>query len=127
MDTDRRLSRLEAGHAHQKEKLDHVDHHLSKLSEAYTDMAKTMANLVAHQEEVQRMGEQMREVQQHLANHNTEIAVLQRDVEPVSDMAKKTDRNATVTGAVKWFLASLVAATLGTLGYIIREIVTNGS
>ena len=127
MDTDRRLSRLEAGHAHQKEKLEHVDYHLGKISEAYTDMAQTMAKLVAHHEEVQRMGEQMREVQQHLANHDTEIAVLQKDVEPVSDIAKKTDRNHTVTSAVKWFLGSLVAATLGTLAYIIREIVTNGS
>ena len=121
MEFSKRLNQLESSYARQEARLEHVDVNLEKLSTAYSDMAKTMAQLVAHHEEVQRLGQQMRDVQHRQNQQATDIALLKRDVEPISEMKQQLSSNTGVSNATKWLAGVVVAAIISAAVYGLRS------
>jgi len=120
MEFSKRLNQLESSYARQEARLEHVDVNLEKLSNAYADMAKTMAQLVAHHEEVQRLGQQMRDVQFCQHQQATDIALLKRDVEPINEMKQQLSSNTGVSNATKWLAGAVMAAIISAMGYALR-------
>jgi len=120
MEFSKRLNQLESSYARQEARLEHVDVNLEKLSNAYADMAKTMAQLVAHHEEVQRLGQQMRDVQFCQHQQATDIALLKRDVEPINEMKQQLNSNTGVSNATKWLAGAVLAAIISAMGYALR-------
>lgn len=122
IELSKRLNQLESAHAKHGAKLENVDVNLEKLSNAYSDMAKTTARLVAHQEEVTRLGQQMRDAQQEQARQATDIALLQKDVEPLGEMKQQLTSNTGVSNATKWLATAVLTAVIGAFAYGIRGI-----
>lgn len=120
MELNKRLNQLESSYARQEARLEHVDVNLEKLGNAFSDMAKTMAQLVAHHEEVQRLGQQMRDVQHRQNQQATDIALLKRDVEPISDMKQQLSNNTGVSNATKWVAGVVLAAIISAVAYGLR-------
>ena len=120
MEFSKRLNQLESSYARQEARLEHVDVNLEKLSNAYADMAKTMAQLVAHHEEVQRLGQQMRDVQFCQHQQATDIALLKRDVEPINEMKQQLSSNTGVSNATKWLAGVVLAAVISAMAYGLR-------
>lgn len=120
MEFSKRLNHLESSYARQEARLEHVDVNLEKLSNAYADMAKTMAQLVAHHEEVQRLGQQMRDVQFCQHQQATDIALLKRDVEPINEMKQQLSSNTGVSNATKWLAGVVLAAVISAMAYGLR-------
>ena len=120
MEFSKRLNQLESSYARQEARLEHVDVNLEKLSDAYADMAKTMAQLVAHHEEVQRLGQQMRDVQFCQHQQATDIALLKRDVEPINEMKQQLSSNTGVSNATKWLAGVVLAAVISAMAYGLR-------
>ena len=123
IELSKRLNQLESAHAKHGAKLENVDVNLEKLSNAYSDMARTTAKLVAHQEEQTRMSQQMRDIQQVQAAQATKIALLQKDVEPIREMEKQLSSNTGVSNATKWTATAVVTGLIGLVVYGMRGLI----
>ena len=122
IELSKRLNQLESAHAKHGAKLENVDVNLEKLSNAYSDMAKTTARLVAHQEEQARMSQQMRELQQEQSSQSTQIALLQQSVEPLRSMEKQLNSNTGVSNATKWAAGVVISAVIAALTIGLRSV-----
>lgn len=122
IELSKRLNQLESAHAKHGAKLENVDVNLEKLSNAYSDMAKTTARLVAHQEEQVRMSQQMRELQQEQYSQSTQIALLQQSVEPLRTMEKQLNSNTGVSNATKWVAGVVISAVIAALAIGLRGV-----
>jgi cell shape-determining protein MreC len=122
IELSKRLNQLESAHAKHGAKLENVDVNLEKLSNAYSDMAKTTARLVAHQEEQVRMSQQMRELQQEQYSQSTQIALLQQSVGPLRTMEKQLNSNTGVSNATKWVAGVVISAVIAALAIGLRGV-----